>query len=242
MVELSDRHWWGRKRDDRKSEALVLEAIRERGAAAVAGLRGPARAGEMWNWKPAKRALEHLFAAGEVVVAGRDGFQRLYDLPERVIPRSTLDAPDAVRGRVPARVRAARGAGPRGADRGRHRRALPPPRRRGRHAPDRRRPRRPKGRVRRVAVDDGGPPVVVPAEAEIDGSVPRAGVLLSPFDNLLWDRAFVERVFGFRHLIEVYKREHERVYGYYVLAVPVRRPPRRPRRSQGRPQRRASCG
>ena len=45
--------------------------------------------GEMWNWKPAKRALEHLFAAGEVVVAGRDGFQRLYDLPERVIPSST---------------------------------------------------------------------------------------------------------------------------------------------------------
>jgi uncharacterized protein YcaQ len=32
MEELSDRHWWGRKREDRKSEALVLEAIRERGA------------------------------------------------------------------------------------------------------------------------------------------------------------------------------------------------------------------
>jgi uncharacterized protein YcaQ len=42
-------------------------------------------------------------------------------------------------------------------------------------------------------------------------------VLLSPFDNLLWDRPFAERVLGFRHLIEVYKREHERVYGYYVL-------------------------
>ena len=49
------------------------------------------------------------------------------------------------------------------------------------------------------------------------GSVPAGGVLLSPFENMLWDRAFVERVFGFRHVIEVYKREHERVYGYYVL-------------------------
>ena len=47
----------------------------------------------MWNWKPEKRILEDLFAAGEVVVAGRDGFQRLYDLPERVIPREQLDAP-----------------------------------------------------------------------------------------------------------------------------------------------------
>jgi len=44
-------------------------------------------------------------------------------------------------------------------------------------------------------------------------------VLLSPFDNLVWDRAFLERVFGFRHVIEVYKREHERVYGYYVLPL-----------------------
>ena len=73
------------------------------------------------------------------------------------------------------------------------------------------------GLVRRVAVADGGAPIVVPARAEVDGRVPTAGVLLAPFENLLWDRAFVERVFGFRHVIEVYKREHERVYGYYVL-------------------------
>jgi hypothetical protein len=46
-------------------------------------------------------------------------------------------------------------------------------------------------------------------------------VLLCPFDNLLWDRAFVRRVFGFEHVIEVYKREHERVYGYYVLPLLV---------------------
>jgi uncharacterized protein YcaQ len=44
-------------------------------------------------------------------------------------------------------------------------------------------------------------------------------LLLSPFDNLVWDRAFLDRIFGFRHVIEVYKREHERVYGYYVLPL-----------------------
>ena len=44
-------------------------------------------------------------------------------------------------------------------------------------------------------------------------------MLLCPFDNLLWDRPFLERVFGFEPLIEVYKREHERVYGYYVLPL-----------------------
>jgi uncharacterized protein YcaQ len=74
-----------------------------------------------------------------------------------------------------------------------------------------------QGLVRRVAVEDGGAPVVVPAAADLEASVPAAGVLLSPFDNVLWDRPFVQRVFGFRHVIEVYKRAHERVYGYYVL-------------------------
>jgi uncharacterized protein YcaQ len=51
----------------------------------------------------------------------------------------------------------------------------------------------------------------------VDGPEPAGGVLVSPFDNLLWDKPFVERVFGFAPLIEVYKREHERIYGYYVL-------------------------
>jgi len=60
--------------------------------------------------------------------------------------------------------------------------------------------------------------VLVTPDAGPGGPLP-AGVLLSPFDNLLWDRAYLERVFGFRHVIEVYKREHERVYGYYVLPL-----------------------
>jgi uncharacterized protein YcaQ len=71
-----------------------------------------------------------------------------------------------------------------------------------------------------VEVDDGGAPVVVPADAELDGA-PAGAVLLCPFDNLLWDRAFVRRLFGFDHVIEVYKREPERVYGYYVLPLLV---------------------
>jgi uncharacterized protein YcaQ len=71
--------------------------------------------------------------------------------------------------------------------------------------------------VRRVAVDDGGPPVVVAKGVEMDGNVSQGGVLVSPFDSLLWDKPFVERAFGFGPLIEVYKREHERIYGYYVL-------------------------
>jgi len=219
MEELSDRHWWGRKRQDRATEALVLEAIRERGALPSRAFEGQgAHPGGMWNWKPAKRALEHLFAAGEVVIAGRDGFQRLYDLPERVIPRRYLDAPtpseDAFRRGYALRAVQSRGALTE-AGIAEHCR-LPGGGGGMRPVVDR---LEADGVARRVAVADGGAHVVVPAGVEVDGSVPRAGVLLSPFDNMLWDRAFIERVFGFRHVIEVYKREHERVYGYYVLPL-----------------------
>ncbi len=74
-----------------------------------------------------------------------------------------------------------------------------------------------EGLLERLAVDDGGAPVVVPAGTELDPPVPTAAVLLSPFDNLLWDRPFARRVLGFDHLIEVYKPAPQRQYGYYVL-------------------------
>jgi hypothetical protein len=220
MLELRDRHWWGRERttEMRAVEKGVLARIQEEGALPVRAFEG--RSGPMWGWKPAKRALEHLFAAGEIAIAGRQGFQRVYDLPERVIPRRALEAPTpsedefrrgyalrAVQGRaaltesgIAEHCRFDGGA-----------KAI-----------------RPyvdalidEGLVRRVEVDDGGPPVVVPAGAELDGARPTAAVLLSPFDNLMWDRPFVRRLFGFEHVIEVYKRAHERIYGYYVLPLLV---------------------
>src|SRR5262245_41560256 len=71
----------------------VLAAIRERGALASRDFEGTGGSG-MWNWKPAKMVLESLWNSGEIVIAGRvSGFQRLYDLAERVIPRAVLDAP-----------------------------------------------------------------------------------------------------------------------------------------------------
>ena len=219
MQTLRDRHWWGRARtaEGRKVEQRVLARIREEGALPVRAFEG--RSEPMWGWKPEKRALEHLFAAGEVAIAGRQGFQRLYDLPERVIPPALLEATapgeDEFRRGYALRAVEGRGAltesgiaehcrfdgGAKGVRP--HVEALVA-----------------RGRLRRLEVDDGGAPVYVPAGAELDGA-PAAPVLLSPFDNLMWDRPFVRRLFGFDHLIEVYKREHERVYGYYVLPLLV---------------------
>ena len=216
MEHLRDRHWWGRERKDRATEERVLAAIREQGALPSRAFEGRGEPGSMWAWKPAKRALEHLFAAGELVVAGRDGFQRLYDLPERVIPKRYLDAP------APSEENFARGYALRAIQgRGALTEAGIAEHCRFRGGARAVRPHVDalvaEGLVRRVALADGGPPVVLPAEAELDGAVRAGGVFLSPFDNLLWDRAFVERVFEFRHVIEVYKRAPERIFGYYVL-------------------------
>ncbi|MGH3142899.1 MAG: DNA glycosylase AlkZ-like family protein, partial [Gaiellales bacterium] len=79
MVHLEGEHWWGRKRQDRETEKHVLDTIRERGAMPTRAFEGKGNAGSMWSWKPARRALEHLFAAGELAIAGRNGFQRVYD-------------------------------------------------------------------------------------------------------------------------------------------------------------------
>jgi uncharacterized protein len=215
MAELSDKHWWGRKHDhDPKLRESVLEVLRDHGPVPTRFFEGGGGGG-MWNWKPEKRVLEDLFAAGEVVVSGRDGFQRLYDLPERVIPRSALDSPtpseEEFRRGYALRAVQGRGALTESgiAEHCRFQGGI--------------KAMRPivnslieEGLVRRVEVDDGGAPVVVPADAVVDGA-PSGGVLLCPFDNLVWDRAFLQRVFGFDHVIEVYKPEPQRVFGYYVL-------------------------
>jgi uncharacterized protein len=195
----------------------ILERIRAEGPLGSRDFEGAGGKADMWDWKPAKLVLEALFDRGTLVVAGRQAFQRRYDLAERVIPRAVLDAPtpdedETLRAFALLAVRA-RGALTESAIREHWR--LKGGRARLHHhvlaLVD-------EGLLREVPVDDGGPPFYVDADAELDGD-PAPPVLLCPFDNLLWDRPLLERLFGFRHVIEVYKREHERAYGYYVLPL-----------------------
>ena len=194
----------------------VLAAIRERGPLASRDFEGKGGGG-MWTWKPAKMVLEALWYSGELVIAGRvSGFQRLYDLAERVIPRRILDAPlpdETTRDReLAARAVRARGAL---TDRGiaEHWRL--------RGGAARIRPYSDAlvadGVLERVRVEDGDADVLVLAGTDLDPPRPTVAALLSPFDNLLWDRPFAERVLGFDHLIEVYKPAPQRQFGYYVL-------------------------
>ncbi len=212
------RRWYGEVEKTHPHLAdEILAEIRARGPLASRHFEGSTEGG-MWNWKPAKAMLERLWNRGDLVVSGRQGFQRLYELPERVIPRAVLEAP------LPStderlRTLALKAVRARGAltDAGivEHWRL-----RGGTRAVsgavdslvgD--------GLLERVKVDDGGAPVAVEAGADLEPPAPSAAVLISPFDNLLWDRPFARRVLGFDHLIEVYKPQPQRRYGYYVLPL-----------------------
>jgi uncharacterized protein len=211
------RRWYGQI--DRTHPHLrehVLDEIRARGPLGSRHFDGAARQGEMWGWKPAKQMLELLWNHGDLVVAGRQGFQRLYDVPERVLPGAVLDAPTPTE---PERLRtlALRAVLARGAltERGivEHWR-LTGGAARIRHTVA---SLVAEGELQRLAVEDGAADVLVPPGTELDRPRPSVAILLSPFENLLWDRPFARRILDFDHLIEVYKPAPQRRYGYYVL-------------------------
>lgn len=172
------------------------------------------RKGPWWGWSDVKRGLEYLFRWGDVVSAGRRGFERVYGLPEQVLPAGLLDAPpsreDAVRVLVERSARAS-GVGTI-AD-----------------IADYHRLRTDDTKAAVADLADAG--VLVPVRVEgwdrpawmhTEPRVPRrieADALLSPFDPVVWFRPRAERMFDFHYRIEIYTPAHKRVHGYYVLPV-----------------------
>lgn len=210
-------HWFGPVIDgDPKLARAILARIEREGPLPSRAFEGERPGRGMWSWKPAKRMLDALWTAGELVVCARNGFERFYDLPARVIPEKVRAAePPSEREAVEALV--LRAVGARGAltlagiadhDRLGAQRGVRP------HVER----LVAEGRLARWEVDDGGPAVFTRPDADPrDAPAPRADVLLSPFENMLWDRAFVARAWGFDHTMEIYKPAPQRVYGYYVM-------------------------
>ncbi|WP_187273696.1 crosslink repair DNA glycosylase YcaQ family protein [Methylobacterium sp. WL8] len=200
---------------ERRNEAeAVLARIAADGPLAASDLAETRAGSGMWAWSAGKHALEWLFWAGLVAATHRRGsFERVYDLPERVLPRAVLARPtptgaDARRDLI---SHAARALGVATAQDLRDYYRLSPA--------DADRP---------IAelVEDG---TLVPAEVRgwrrqaylhrdarpgrrLDGAA-----LLSPFDPLVWHRPRTERLFGFRYRLEIYTPAHKREHGYYVL-------------------------
>jgi uncharacterized protein YcaQ len=202
---------------------MVLATVRERGPLASRDFEDPrSTRGTWWDWKPAKAALEILFSRGFLMADRREGFQRYYDLAERVLPASadpprlTMDdwarwatlrsvsclgiataaqASDYYRQSIPvARATAETLAGEK---------AVVPVQVEG---------------WKDIAYLD---PADLPLLEEIKAGKhqPKLTTFLSPFDNLIWNRQRVRDLFGFDYRTEMYTPAAERQYGYYVLPI-----------------------
>ncbi|AMZ71851.1 MULTISPECIES: winged helix-turn-helix domain-containing protein [Pseudomonas] len=192
----------------------VLASVQEQGALGAGSLSTrQEKAGPWWDWSAEKHALEWLFAAGEVTVAGRRGFERLYDLPERVLPASILQQPlpDEAQAQRALLLHAADALGIATEKDLRDYFRLAPADSRGRLAE-----LEEAGELLRCQVQGWKQPAWCRPAAKIPRKV-AASALLSPFDSLVWERDRTERLFDFRYRLEIYTPVHKRVYGYYVL-------------------------
>jgi uncharacterized protein YcaQ len=192
----------------------VLRAIREQGPLGAGALSTrEERAGPWWDWSAEKHAMEWLFAAGEVTVAGRRGFERLYDLPERVIPADILNQPDMpeadAQRQLLLRAAQALGVATERDLRDYYRLDTGDSQARLAELVE-------EGALQLVQVDGWKQPAYCLGEPRVPRKV-RASALLSPFDSLIWERARTERLFDFRYRLEIYTPQHKRQYGYYVL-------------------------
>ena len=203
---------FGREQQD--TIRRVLASVEELGALGAGSLSTrQERAGPWWDWSAEKHALEWLFAAGEVTVAGRRGFERLYDLPERVIPVSILQQP--VLGESEAQhtlvlhAAAALGVGTEKDLRDYFRLGVLECRQALAGLLE-------EGLLQRCEVQGWKQPGYCLMEVTVPRKV-NASALLSPFDSLIWERSRTERLFDFHYRLEIYTPPGKRQYGYYVL-------------------------
>ena len=201
-------------KEDRAAAETVLSRIVAEGPLSASAFENGRGQGGWWGWGDTKRALEWLFWAGLITTATRrNSFERVYDLPERVLPPAVLALPTPPEDEAHRALLdlAARALGVATAGDLRDYFRLGPDEARAGIAAlvD-------LGRLRPVEVEGWDKPAYLHAEANVPRRVD-ARALLAPFDPLVWERARTERIFGFRYRIEIYVPAGKRLHGYYVL-------------------------
>jgi uncharacterized protein YcaQ len=236
MQKLAERSLEYMKSERGASMAAAYAEVAERGPITAGQLSNPGRrSGKWWGWGDGKARLEHLYDSGLLAIAGRRGFERLYDLADRVIPRSALDAP------VPPREEAMKqliclgakacGVGTFGdvtgyfyVDAWHDRLPTLPWWERAKGPASQRAAPIAKRLVAELVEEKRLLPVHVEgwkdqAYLHPDARVPRtidARAVVTPFDSLAWDRRRIDRLFGMKYTIEMYVPPTKRMFGYYV--------------------------
>ena len=217
---------WRREGFEEKFDA-VLRRIEAHGpvTSGDVGEDEERKSGGWWDWHPSKTALEYLWRSGQLAVTGRSGFQKVYDLSERVIP-GTFHAPpqpdpeetiDWACNEALNRL----GFGTSGEIAAFFDLITP------QEAKDWCLRELGAGNLIEVSVECASGhaprkvfarPDAVDLAAGLEPATSRLRVL-SPFDPMLRDRKRAERLFGFHYRIEVFVPEPKRQYGYYVFPV-----------------------
>lgn len=216
-IKSGQVHWY--KNPDRKLMAELLARIRADGPLRSRDLEANTqKATGWWDWKPAKKALEQLYMEGELMVSGREGFQKIYDLTERVLPatvNSTMPSPEEFAAHmVDQQLRCHGLVSLKGITYLRKNSEL----RKAVKALVTE--RLSQGILEQVRVSSGE--VFFMEAATLDRPLPKLSkrmLILSPFDNSVIQRDRLKALFEFDYQIECYVPEAKRRYGYFCLPL-----------------------
>lgn len=215
-IKANGHDWF---RADKAEAECVLERIRSEGPLMARHFETSRRPAGWWDWKPAKRALEYLFMAGDLMVV-RQGFQKVFDLTERVLPAGTdtrTPTPHEHAAWYVDRALDAWGLAARDEMACLRKEHVA-------HIDAVLRQREEAGSLIRVTVEGIAKTAywVRPADLErIDAgkALDRTLRIVSPFDPFLIHRKRMRRLFGFDFAIECYLPAAKRTFGYFALPL-----------------------
>jgi len=224
LVPLADWPLWEfRRRRTRTADldwrpepavrARVHAAVADRGPLTMQQLRGGERAGRGWEWGPTKIAVEYMIWTGELACVRRTNWNRIFDLPQNAIPAHLLRHDiDDLTALAELTTRAGRVLGVATIDdiadytRIKKDQVL---------SVIDRTPLRPT-RVETWKQPAWSHPDAISA---LDGRFTPVTRFVGPFDNLIWYRPRLRRLYDFDHTLEAYKPATQRQFGYYALPL-----------------------
>lgn len=217
MHQLKNSDKWYRSRD-KKLNAKVLHRVSMEGPLRARDFEGNGNSKGWWDWKPAKLALEQLYLQGDLMILSRGGFQKKYDLPERVLPSDVVTTPPSdeefAQHLIDNTLRSHGFATPRSITYNRRDNPL-------------------RTAVKRLLDEAEASASLISfelpngervfADPELmeqrAPSAPRNVKILSPFDNVVIQRDRAMALFGFDYQIECYLPEPKRRFGYFSLPL-----------------------
>lgn len=204
---------WGGEPPDPAFARGILDRVAAEGPVAIQKLRPDGETGGGWNWGPTRHAVEYLLQSGRLVCVRRQGFRRLVDLAERVVPPDLLAVEftdDECLDRLVARAMPVLGVATL-ADVADHLRVT---QKEVRGSLDRL-------ELERTRVEGWKEPVWLSPDHAVLAArrAPTRARFVGPFDNLVWYRARLRRIFDFDHTLEAYLPAAKREHGYYVCPL-----------------------